>query len=399
MNHPYTLLNQLDELISIFESPVFPTARVKMGNPFNKEDNDKKQDEKATNPIVKVDSNYFPKDGYPVTLNRIEPIARVLLIGVYDDDNPLSIFRGMRYIIKEIWQLTIQFNRQYYSACIEIKDNPLLDIHPEDYRSRQSQHGESTAFMKIQQPQLCHSGWYNNEEPAVDYPSLGFPKPLKKEINMNMMPLMMDFESLPEQIPNNLRGYLPLIHACLKADPSQKGKICFLTIHESFVKKGRTQRRPGLHIELPGQGIGGKAEWFHGWGGGYWKKDGLFIASNVSDSCAVWNCRIVERDDKKEKIKAMDAMGGLEHIRALMPKEQKYLLKEEKLYWITDRTPHEALPMKKSGWRQFFRLVSSKLGAWYVDHSTANPQGIVPNPDITQIIKGNKFKMKGSIVT
>ncbi len=27
--------------------------------------------------------------------------------------------------------------------------------------------------------------------------------------------------------------------------------IAYLTVHESFVKKGETQRRPGIHIEAP----------------------------------------------------------------------------------------------------------------------------------------------------
>ncbi|CAK4744617.1 unnamed protein product, partial [Aphanomyces euteiches] len=56
--------------------------------------------------------------------------------------------------------------------------------------------------------------------------------------------------------------------------------------------------------------------------------------------------------------------------------------------WITDRTPHESLPLKKTQYRQFFRLVTSQVSHWYADHSTPNPLGILPT---TKIIYGNKF--------
>ena len=124
------------------------------------------------------------------------------------------------------------------------------------------------------------------------------------------------------------------------------------------------------------------------------------MASNIDNTCAVWNCMIIERDDKKEdkddngeamKVKVMDEMGGLGHLRSCLPKNKRYELEGGKLYWITDRTPHEVLPMKKAGWRQFFRLVSHNLGVWYSDHSTKNPMGVEPDPKITKIVEGNKF--------
>ena len=121
------------------------------------------------------------------------------------------------------------------------------------------------------------------------------------------------------------------------------------------------------------------------------------MASNIDDTCAVWNCKIVEReveDGQEMKIKVMDEMGGLEHLRVCLPKNKRHLLKGGKLYWITDRTPHKVLPMKEKGWRQFFRLVSYKLGVWYEDHSTKNPMGIKPDPEYTEIVKGNKFDKK-----
>ena len=81
------------------------------------------------------------------------------------------------------------------------------------------------------------------------------------------MPIKMDPTILDKQLPIELHGYIPWIIACMINDPRQKDTICYVTIHESFVEKGKSQRRPGLHIELPGvAGAGGVGTWFHLWG-------------------------------------------------------------------------------------------------------------------------------------
>ena len=41
--------------------------------------------------------------------------------------------------------------------------------------------------------------------------------------------------------------------------------------------------------------------------------------------------------------------------------------------------------------RQFFRLVTSEVSLWFEEHSTKNPPGVVPDPNITKIVKGSKF--------
>ena len=61
------------------------------------------------------------------------------------------------------------------------------------------------------------------------------------------------------------------------------------------------------------------------------------------------------------------------------------------LYWITDRTPHESLPLKEEKYRQYFRLVTHEVSLWVEDHSAKNPLGLVPDSSITKIIKGSKF--------
>ena len=72
--------------------------------------------------------------------------------------------------------------------------------------------------------------------------------------------------------------------------------------------------------------------------------------------------------------------------------------KANRMYWMTDRSPHESLPLKAGTYRQFFRLVTSRVGLWFEDHSTPNPKGVKPDPKITKIVKGNKFSEDGVFV-
>ena len=46
-------------------------------------------------------------------------------------------------------------------------------------------------------------------------------------------------------------------------------------------------------------------------------------------------------------------------------------------------------------YRQFFRIVTAEVSFWYKDHSTVNPLGVQPDPNITKIVVGNKFSEEG----
>lgn len=143
------------------------------------------------------------------------------------------------------------------------------------------------------------------------------------------------------------------------------------------------------------------------------------MASSLEDSCQAWNCKIVPLEEGGEEEKneedgddnsdeddldssvspngreAIGLLGVIEHLRHLLPPQLKQTLKANRLYWMTDRTPHESLPLKAAGPRQFFRLVTSQVSLWYEDHSTLNPEGVKPNTKITKIVKGNKFSKDG----
>ena len=112
------------------------------------------------------------------------------------------------------------------------------------------------------------------------------------------------------------------------------------------------------------------------------------MASNIEDSCQVWNCALQSGADGSEII---GNLGDVEHLRDVLPGPPE-LLQANHVYWITDRTPHESLPLKEGTYGQFFRFVTSEVSLWFEEHSTKNPLGVVPDPRKTVIVKGSKFE-------
>lgn len=191
---------------------------------------------------------------------------------------------------------------------------------------------------------------------------VNFPTPAG--ININMMPFVMgDHDSLPPEY----RAYAHLIDAC-GLPASEIGKVGYLTVSESLVEAGQSQRRGGLHTEKHPD-----LSWGGGWGG---KIGGLYMSSTVDDSCLIWD----------RHIETPGHMGDCEHLREELGPGTP--LKKNDLIWMTDGTPHESMPFKESAFRQFFRLVTSAVTLWYQEHSTTNRLGILP---ACKIITGSKF--------
>jgi len=212
-------------------------------------------------------------------------------------------------------------------------------------------------------------------------------------VNVNMLPFIM---GNPDSLPEEVRQYASLVDACgLPED--ELGRVGYLSVSESIVAPGSTQRRPGVHTEgHPMLAWGGGA-----WGGGWpsepsppppkpkpskpktkklkqpkKKGAGLYMASTVAATCAVWDQLILEPGE----------MGDCEHLRRELGEGR--LLQANELVWLTDRTPHEALFLDHEVQRQWFRLVTSEVGLWYRDHSTENPLVAPAAP----IVEGNKFE-------
>jgi len=74
---------------------------------------------------------------------------------------------------------------------------------------------------------------------------INFPK--SNDININMMPFIIGDKM---SIPKEYQHYYPLIETCL-VDSDENGKVGYLSISESFVKKNTSQRRSGIHTEKP----------------------------------------------------------------------------------------------------------------------------------------------------
>lgn len=149
---------------------------------------------------------------------------------------------------------------------------------------------------------------------------------------------------------------------------------------------------PGLFSDDPNASTFTPGE-EHPWGMGvFFGQDhyegGIFFASNRDDTSEVYDALV---DTSVPGI--VEKGGDCEYLRNWIGSGTK--LKAGELCWMTDRTPHEALPQKTSGHRQFFRLVMPYVRHWYADHSTPNPA--VPLPEDVQVIRGNKFERYGII--
>lgn len=291
--------------------------------------------------------------------------VETFLKGTYEDDNPLRILNGQKDVLEKI-------------VCnLDDLYKPHVLCDPE------------RAFTEFDG---CSGGQ------PLTFPAF-------QGINVNMLPIK--YYDLANTLPADLNGYAPMIKQCFvshwkmdengvcKIGEYDVDKVVYLTIHESVVDPGKTQRRSGLHIERPTVMVPGKAKIYQrpskersaeitrnasatreeydymslAWGTGSWWNgipvNGIYMASSVAESCALYPALI----EKPEEV--ADEHGGVKCLRRVLPAPT--LTKANTLYWLTDRTPHESLPMREGGHRQFFRLVVGPIGVWYAKHNTWNP--------------------------
>ena len=288
--------------------------------------------------------------------SKMNPIARLLLVGHQDVNSPLSM------LPLEVLRLVFQYWQQCWWQHVTVG----------------GQDGNTGVYASV------------IEDP------FSFPAPTG--INVNMMPIMLGALAT---VPENLRHYIGLIAAC-PIMRSDWGRIGYLTIQESVMTAdGASQRRGGLHTE--GGYVHGthKGEWRPvdrasnpmtiAWGRGSFAQSGecghyiggLYMASTVANSCRVWNARIDPA--------LVGHLGDIEPLRSALGPGAT--LRAGELVWMTDLTPHESLPLPAGTARSYFRLVTSNISVWYADHSTPNPLGIQPPPHV-QILAGDKFVSK-----
>lgn len=296
-------------------------------------------------------------------------VRHTFLRGTMQDDNPISLLRGNRYVLEDIFQMVEQPQYDEY-----------LKYH-------------------IDRVSLSFATWPREKQLGIT-PHIMFPSPT--DLNINMMPIHLG-HGLFRSLPSSCIQYAQFIwRHCLTPNwvfddqGNMTTNIGYLTIQEGLVPVGTSHRRSGLHIERPGfiryNGIWHPKDTQRyqeiAWGLGAWREDGLpengiFMASTVDESCAVWPVLIDNPSDVSDK------HGGIEHMRHLLGEPRK--LKANELCWFTDRTPHESLPVKapnddpsaKYVYRQFFRLVVGPISVWYSKHNTPNPLGIQPDAMIS----------------
>jgi hypothetical protein len=284
-----------------------------------------------------------------------------VLRGTLDPENPLSALRGNSLVWRDIFNLV---DNDWYAKHIEWTEQA--------YSIR----------LKVL-----------------------FPPP--RGININMMPInICDY---PLKIPEECQGYRTMIFWCRRhiiEDAHSSTKVAYLTITESEVPVGEAQRRPGLHVERPGAIVSGKGGHIvHPgksgyrqlmWGMGVWTRDGIptdgiMMASNLANTSVVWPAIITSPEE------VSDAHGGIEHMRKLLGEGRG--LPASELCWITDRTPHESVPVIAPAdkpdavtvYRQFFRLVLGPISVWYSRHNTPNPFGVLPDAPISDEDKFASF--------
>lgn len=261
-------------------------------------------------------------------------------------DSPLYCLRGglSRTILPLIWA----YVRAAHERCVEVKRGTSSVVH------------------------------VTTIEPAV--------WPQHKGRNINMMPFVIGEE---KTLPEEFRDWWPIILKC-PFDDDERGKVGYLTVQESTIESDQTsQRRAGLHCEAPG--APGKQVSYQSmrtfWGGGSSQRilyGGIYMGSNVSDSCRIHNCQVVAEH--------IGPLGNVEHLAKVIWTKCGHRLqqKERQIHWLTDRTPHESLPLAAGTKRSFFRVVTSRISIWYKAHSTPNP--LCPVPPHIQIVEYNKFE-------
>ena len=187
-------------------------------------------------------------------------------------------------------------------------------------------------------------------------------------IKCNMMPFIQGDST---SIPDTYKSYSSII----ENNYLEKGEIGFLTIDESFVTAGKSQRgynstgvNRNVHIEV------GRRENINQWGGSGGSSWGnsnkvllddstmVLIANNISDTCRYWNAI--------EKSETID--GDLSEYLDRYPEETGILMKSGELARISIFTPHECISQLISGYRQFIRIVGKGVTG-REDYFTINP--------------------------
>ena len=198
-------------------------------------------------------------------------VCKVLLEGLYDPASPLSMLRGCHPVLRAIWCCLTQYWRQVIK-------------HP----------GQGTPIFLTPVYREEEDGDIGERAANIEFPP-------PQDININMMPFLVGATFSSCKLPHYVSQYWDMIETCLRQQicRAELGGVYYLTIQESLVEGGTSQRRPGLHVDSPGKVSikedyceegGGQSQPFYGhhWGRGeahlIGKQKSLEIDSNRKEN-------------------------------------------------------------------------------------------------------------------
>lgn len=309
----------------------------------------------------------------------VNPVARALLAGALLKSNKASPLRELARCVHILETIFDQVRTAWKDALVI---GPSRD--EECFSDGNWSPGYCDYFNRREVDALC------GKLSLIQLSSVPFPPP--RDVNVNMMPIILS-SSIP--LPDYLMPYHAMIQECIfpkdmnwypqtycERTDTEVNPVAYLTVHESRVEGNEPQRRGGIHTE--GMLVSApEPNWFE-WGQFHGMVGGIFCASSVSKSARMWNARIPRAPSA-----VLREGCDIEHIRGVLDEAADWVEPGAgEMYWMTDATPHESLPLKPGTYRQFFRLVVGKIGGWYEKHSTKNPFGVQPD---CPVIKHNKF--------
>lgn len=166
-----------------------------------------------------------------------------------------------------------------------------------------------------------------------------------------MMPFI---QGVKDSLPSALAHYGEVIEQLSFAN--EIGKVGFVTIDESYVEAGKSQRGYGakertLHTEACLSD--GLVSWGPSWGSntGIWLEPTVRakIANSIDDTCMVWNNEVFDT--------TLD--GDLSERADEFPRSAGKMMKAGEIFDIGIWTPHECIDQIESGFRQFIRVVGN----------------------------------------
>lgn len=180
-----------------------------------------------------------------------------------------------------------------------------------------------------------------------------------------------------ESLPRPYRQYAEIVESLVF--PGQEGEIGLITIDETFVEAGQSQRGYGagsrtIHTEacMSGESF----TWGPTWGtGGTVTLDRdvrVLIANSIPDTCMIWDVDVHDTTPD----------GDLSLRSGEFPRSSGRMMQAGEVVEIGIFTPHEPIIQRNSGNRQFFRIVGKGVHGReqyftrneFLDHLTPLPE-------------------------